>query len=135
MQSLLIKTEEIIGKIDPNKIASSINNLEKITSNTDRIVQQIQSGKGVAGNIIYNNKLNQDIKTSTKNLTQITEQMKILLNTMQEQVYDIPELTSKIKPLLDEADKTIKATQKIWPISGAIRKDSKQSLTVPGAME
>jgi hypothetical protein len=46
-------------------------------------------------------------------------------------VDEIPELTDRVKPLLDEADKTIKATQQVWPLSGNIQKDSKQTLTPP----
>ena len=135
LQHSLEKTATILNTIEPQKIAGSLDNVYGVSSDARAISHQLQSGRGVAGGLLYNEKLNRDIQTSTHNLTQLTEQMKQLLSSLQEQVYGIPELTGKIKPLLDEADKTIKATQQIWPLSGAIRKDHRQRLTPAGSME
>ena len=109
-------------------ILQSINNLKNITA-------QIQQGQGVAGNVIYNQQMQQDIKTSAKNLRLITEQTRALLTGIQQQVDELPEITNKVKPLLDEADKTIKATQQIWPLSSGLPEDNKQTLTSPEATE
>jgi hypothetical protein len=59
----------------------------------------------------------------------------VLLKSLQQQVDEIPELTDKVKPLLDEADKTIKATQQIWPLSSSIQKDNREKLTPPRLTE
>jgi hypothetical protein len=109
-------------------LMQTINNLENITA-------QIQQGQGVAGTVIYNQQMQQDIKTSANNLKLISEQTRVLLTSMQQQLDELPEITDKVKPLLDEADKTIKATQQIWPLSSGMPENNKQTLTSPEATE
>ncbi len=109
-------------------LIQTLDNLQNITG-------QMQQGKGLVGSALYNPQMQQDIKTSTHNLKLITEQTQVLLNSIQQQVNDLPEITDKVKPLLDEANKTIKATQQIWPLSSSMPKDNKQTLTSPEATE
>ena len=109
-------------------LMQTINNLENITA-------QVQQGQGVAGTVIYNQKMQQDIKTSANNLRLISEQTRVLLTSIQQQLDELPEITDKVKPLLDEADKTIKATQQIWPLSSGMPENNKQTLTSPEATE
>ena len=169
LQDSIKRTNEILQAIEPEQVGNNIDNLETISNNiksiTDQINQgkgfagnivydknmqqnltgmidnvkditdQIQSGQGVAGNAIYNQQMQDDILTSVSNLKIITEQTNKLLITIQQQVDDLPELTDKVKPLLDEADKTIKATQQIWPLSSSIPDENKQTLTSPEAAE
>ena len=169
LQDSIKRMNEILQEIEPEQIGSNIDNLETISSNlksiTDQINQgkgfagnivydknmqqnltgmidnvkditdKIQSGQGVAGNAIYNQQMQDDILSSASNLKTITEQTNKLLISIQQQVDDLPELTDKVKPLLDEADKTIKATQQIWPLSSSIPEENKQTLTSPEAAE
>ncbi len=110
-------------------------NLTSLIENVKDITDQIQSGKGVAGNTIYNQQMQNDILSSARNFKIITEQTNKLLISIQKQVNELPELTDKVKPLLDEANKTIKATQQIWPLSSSIPDENKQTLTPPEAAE
>ena len=142
LQDSIEKINDILQAIDPQKIGDNLSNLDAISSDLKVITQQIRQGKGVAGNAIFNEDMQDDVVTTTANLKQLTEQTRgileqtrILLISLQQQVDEMPELTDKVKPLLDEADKTIKATQKIWPLSGSIPKDNKQTLTSPEATE
>ena len=142
LQDSIEKINDILQAIDPQKIGDNLSNLDSISSDLKVITQQIRQGKGVAGNAIFNEDMQDDVVTTTANLKQLTEQTRgileqtrILLISLQQQVDEMPELTDKVKPLLDEADKTIKATQKIWPLSGSIPKDNKQTLTSPEATE
>ena len=142
LQDSIEKISDILQAIDPQKIGDNLGNLDSISSDLKVITQQIRQGKGVAGNAIFNEDMQDDVVTTTANLKQLTEQTRgileqtrILLISLQQQVDEMPELTDKVKPLLDEADKTIKATQKIWPLSGSIPKDNKQTLTSPEATE
>ena len=52
------------------------------------------------------------------------------MKQLNKQVADMPELVNKIGPLLNEADKTIKASQRIWPLSTAIGENNKNSDTL-----
>lgn len=149
LQDSIKKMNDILQAIDPQLIGENVSNLDSISSDLKVITRQIRQGKGVAGNAIFNEEMQDDVVTTTANLKQLTEQTKgiieqsrgvleqtrVLLMSLQEQVDDIPELTGKVKPLLDEADKTLKASQKIWPLSSSMPKDNKQTLTTPEATE
>jgi len=109
--------------------------LSGLIENVKAITDQIQSGRGVAGSAIYNKQMQDDILNSASNLKTITEQTNKLLISIQQQVDELPELTDKVNPLLDEADRTIKATQQIWPLSSSMPEENKQTLTSPEAAE
>lgn len=149
LQDSIKKMNEILQAIDPQLIGDNVSNLGAISNDLKVITHQISQGKGVAGNAIFNEEMQDDVVTTTANLRQLTdqtkgiieqtrgvlEQTKVLLISLQEQVDEMPELTEKVKPLLDEADKTIRASQKIWPLSSSMPKDNKQTLTTPEATE
>lgn len=142
MQESIKKFNDILQAIEPQKISDNINNLESISNDMKAISQQISQGKGLTGNVIFNENLKDDVVITVENLKALTEQTKAILEqtktlliNLQQQVDEMPEITEKIKPLLDEADKTIKATQQIWPLSSSMPKDNKQTLTSPEATE
>jgi len=142
MQESIKKFNDILQAIEPQKISDNINNLESISNDMKAISQQISQGKGLTGNVIFNENLKDDVVITAENLKALTEQTKAILEqtktlliNLQQQVDEMPEITEKIKPLLDEADKTIKATQQIWPLSSSMPKDNKQTLTSPEATE
>ncbi|GMR00686.1 MAG: hypothetical protein BMS9Abin19_0019 [Gammaproteobacteria bacterium] len=142
LQDSIKKMNEILQAIDPKQVGSNVSNLVSISSDLKIITRQIKQGKGIAGNAIFNNDMKDDVLTTTENLKILTErtkgiieQTRVLLISLQQQVDQMPEITEKIKPLLDEADKTIKASQKIWPLSSSMPKDNKQTLTTPEATE
>ena len=142
LQDSIKQVNEILQAIDPKKISANVDNLEAISNNLKAITQQIKEGKGAAGGVIYSDSMKNDILRTTENLKHLTEQSKgiitqtsRLLTSIQQQVDQLPEITEKVPPLLDEADKTIKATQKIWPLSSTVPKNNKQTLIAPEATE
>lgn len=142
MQDSIKRVNEILQAIEPEQVKANVNNLEAISRDLKAISHQIRQGKGAVGSAVFNKNMQDDVLTTTQNLKILSEQTKgiirqtsILLSSIQQQVNELPELTEKIKPLLDEADKTIKATQQIWPLSSSMPKDNKQTLTSPEATE
>jgi phospholipid/cholesterol/gamma-HCH transport system substrate-binding protein len=142
LQDSIERTNEILQAIEPKQISANVSNFESISSNLKAITLQIKKGKGTVGSIIYSDDMKNNVLTTTENLKilsgqakDIIEQTNALLTSIQQQVDQLPEITEKVAPLLDEADKTIKATQKIWPLSSSIPKDNKQTLTTPEATE
>ncbi len=142
LQDSIERMNEILNAIDPDQVGTNVSNLESISTDLKVISRQIQQGEGLAGNAIFNEAMKDDVVTTAENLKGMTqqtmiliEQTKILLTSLQKQVDEIPELTDKVKPLLDEADKTIRATQQIWPLSSSMPEDHKQTLTSPEATE
>ncbi len=142
LQDSIERTNEILQAIEPEQVSANVNNLKSISNNLKAITAQIKSGKGTLGSVIYNDDIKDNVQTTTENLKNLTEQTRdiikqtsALLASIQQQVDQLPEITEKVTPLLDEADKTIKATQKIWPLSSSIGKDNKQTLISPEASE
>ena len=142
LQDSIKQVNEILQAIDPQQVGSNVSNLESITADLKAITSQIQQGKGPVGSVIYSDEMKDDVLSTTENLKDLTERTKdiieqtsVLLISIQQQVDQLPEITDKVAPLLDEADKTIKATQKIWPLSSSVPKDNKQTLTTPEATE
>ena len=142
LQDSIKRVNEILQAIDPQQVGSNVSNLESITADLKAITSQIQQGKGPVGSVIYSDEMKDDVLSTTENLKDLTERTKdiieqtsVLLISIQQQVDQLPEITDKVAPLLDEADKTIKATQKIWPLSSSVPKDNKQTLTTPEATE
>ena len=56
-----------------------------------------------------------------------------LLNMLNRELANLSQLLEKIEPLMKEADETLKATQRIWPLSSAINKDEKVEKLTPQA--
>ena len=142
IEQSISKIDAILEAIDPQQVNTSIDNLTVITDDLKAIASQVEQGKGLAGSVVYDEGLQDDVLGSTGNLLQITEQTmhllaqtQALLKKVEAQVDEIPELTDKVKPLLDEADRTIRATQQIWPLSSSMPEQSTQTLTSPEATE
>jgi len=135
LQDSITRMNEILNAIEPDKVSHNIDNLQAISDDLKVIIAQINTGKGLAGSVIYDDSLQNDIVESTTNLKEITEKTLNLIDALQKQVDEIPELTEKVKPLLDEADRTLKATQQIWPLSSSLPDNTKQTLTSPEATE
>ncbi len=142
LQESIKRTNEILQAIDPEQVSSNVSNLASISSDIKAITRQIRQGKGTAGNAIFNDDMQKNVLATTANLKIITErtkdileQTRALLKSLQLQADQIPEITEKVKPLLEEVDKTVKASQKIWPLSSNMPKDNKQTLTTPEATE
>jgi phospholipid/cholesterol/gamma-HCH transport system substrate-binding protein len=142
LQDSIKQMNEILQAIDPQQVGGNVSNLESITADLKAITSQIRQGKGPVGSVIYSDDMQHDVLSTTENLKILTERTKgvieqtsTLLISIQQQVDQLPEITDKVAPLLDEADKTIKATQKIWPLSSSVPKDNKQTLTTPEATE
>jgi len=142
LQDSIKQMNEILQAIDPQQVGGNVSNLESITADLKAITSQIRQGKGPVGSVIYSDDMKDDVLSTTENLKILTERTKAvieqtstLLISIQQQVDQLPEITDKVAPLLDEADKTIKATQKIWPLSSSVPKDNKQTLTTPEATE
>lgn len=142
LQESITRINDILQTIDPEQLGTDLDNISSISDNLKVISDQVAQGKGLAGSAVFDEKMQDNVVTTAENLKTITqqtqsliEQVKVLLKSLQKQVDEIPELTEKVKPLLDEADKTLKASQQIWPLSSSMPKDSKQTLTTPEATE
>lgn len=113
----------ILASIDPQMVNNILIQLQTTTHSLQDISQQIQMGNGIIGSSIYNNMSKHNFEQTLANLNNASVQLNKLLKLLNKELKHMPDLINKIEPLLNEADKTIKATQKIWPVSSAIEND------------
>jgi len=122
----------ILKEVSPEALGITLENLKEITVDMREITKKIQTGDGLVGSAIYDDDIENDTKALVKNLVDITQTMGELISTLNKEIANMPELIEKIGPLLNQADKTIKATQRIWPLSSAIgEQKDKDILTSP----
>ncbi len=131
--STIEQANQLLTAIDPAVVTDSINNLNAISSDVRAITAQVKSGDGIANQVIYDNALANNMKAIASNLNLATSQFDRLLSVINKELESVPGLMKKVEPLIKEADKTIKATQRIWPLSSAIGDDNKTERLTPQA--
>lgn len=132
LEDSIVKVNQILSEIDPDKLGTTLDNMNAITTDVKDISEHLHAGKGLVGRALYDKDFENSMIATTKNMEQASIQINLLLKDIKQQVQNVPELLEKIGPLLNEADKTIKATQHIWPLSSAVKKDEdKETLISP----
>lgn len=133
VEESLNKIDQINSVVNHQQIASMLNGMQSMTTNMVEISNHLRTGKGIAGQAMYDEELQASINNTTKNMELASIKINTLLDSIKQQVDNVPELLEKIGPLLNEADKTIKATQSIWPLSSAVKDNAnKETLVAPG---
>lgn len=132
LQSSIEKVDAILATIEPHTLSNMFNNMEVASGNLRDISGKVNKGDGLAGSLISDVEIKDDTKAIISNLLTITQSMEEIVATLNKEIANMPELVDKIGPLLNQADKTIKATQRIWPLSSAIGEDKNtDTLTSP----
>ena len=133
LEDSIQKMNNILSAIDHKKLEVTLDNMNVLTTDIRDITEHIRAAKGLVGSAIYEKKMEQDVKEIAINMVDVTEELRTMIKQLNKQVADMPELVNKIGPLLQEADKTIKASQRIWPLSTAIGEtdNNNETLTSP----
>lgn len=132
LTSSIKKMDAILTQVDPQQFRETLDNVHAASVNLDSIAQETAHGKGIAHSAIYDEAFEKDVRTTMNNMQEASVKINRLLDTLNEQVALVPELLNRVGPLLQEADKTIKASQRIWPLSTAVGETEKeQTLTSP----
>jgi len=125
LEDSIAKVNAILNAVDTDKLKNTLDNINQLSNNMEQIGKQISSGKGLIGSIIYGDELESEVKASIKRMDAATEKLDGVITTISDQL-------TKTAPLLKEIDKTVKATQRVWPISSAIGdKEKTSTLTSP----
>lgn len=132
LQASIQKVNEILNAIDPEIVGTTFDNVQEASTYLKDISSQISQGEGLAGAMIYDEGIDANTKAIVKNLLDITVLLEEITATLNQEVSNMPELVDRIGPILNQADRTIKATQRIWPLSTAIGEEkNKDILTSP----
>jgi phospholipid/cholesterol/gamma-HCH transport system substrate-binding protein len=124
---------QLLAAIDPAVVKDSINNLNAVSRQVLAITEEIKSGKGFANKLIYDDAMANNMLAVSNNLNNASAHIDELISSIHKDLESVPDLLNKVEPLLKEADKTIKATQRIWPLSSALSDEKKSEQLTPQA--
>ena len=132
LEDSINKMNNVLSAIDHKKLETTLDNMHVLTTDIRDITEHVSAGKGLIGSALYEKQMESNVKDIAINMVDVTEELRTMMQQLNKQVADMPELVNKIGPLLKEADKTIKASQRIWPLSSAMEKnDGNDTLTSP----
>jgi len=129
----------VVSVIDPVKIEKTIASFNEVAFQLEKITKQIESGQGAVGAVLYDDEMRQDIQRSVSNITQMTEELKKITNTLSRDMKQVPAVIKSIDSVINQTEETIQATQQtiqatqqIWPISSALsKKDDNNKILNP----
>ncbi len=130
LEDSIQKMNNVLSAIDHEKLEVTLDNMNVLTTDVRDITEQIRAGKGLVGSALYEEEMESNVKEIAVNMVDVTEELRTMMKQINKQIADMPELVNKIGPLLQEADKTIKASQRIWPLSTAIGETNEGSNTL-----
>ena len=132
LEDSIQKMNSVLSAIDHQKLEVTLDNMNVLTTDIRDITRHINAGKGLIGSALYEKDMEANVKSIAVNMVDVTEELRTLMQQLNQQIAEVPELTNKIAPLLQEADKTIKASQRIWPLSSAMEETNQAgTLTSP----
>lgn len=132
LQASIKRVNAILEAINPEAVGGIFDNMQEASIHLRDISNQISTGDGLARSLIYDSEMDENTRAIVKNMLDITQLLEEITTTLNQEMENMPELVSKIGPLLNQADRTIKATQRIWPLSTAIGEEkNKDTLTSP----
>jgi phospholipid/cholesterol/gamma-HCH transport system substrate-binding protein len=130
INKMVYQVSDVISAVDAEKIASTIDSFEKVAANVKVISDDLNSDRSIVKSLLVDKKLEENITQSMANLKQATGDMKELIQVLKSDVKEVPVVLKNINTVIGETEKTIQATQRIWPISSAMPEKEPGSKTV-----
>jgi len=110
----------VVAAVDSDKISSTIDSFNQIAANINLLSRHISSGQGTVGSLVYDDVMQKNLSQSMINLEHATDELKDMVKLLKNDTREVPVVLKNINSVINETEKTIQATQKIWPISSAI---------------
>lgn len=117
----------IVGSFEPETINQILLSLKDTADNINRFTGQMNSTEGGVGALVHDTEMKDTFKQAVTNLQEATRAMETFMSQLNTEAGQVPVVMQKIQSAVDEANTTIQATQKIWPISSAIDKPESSS--------
>lgn len=116
----------IVEAINTDDIKKTISSVTEMAANIETITQQVESGQGPLGAILYDDKVKADLQHGISNIKQATEELKNIAKALAGDVKQMPVViknidsaVSQTEQTMQAAHQTIQASQRVWPISSA----------------
>lgn len=117
----------IVGSFEPETINQILLSLKDAANNINQFTVQMNSVEGGVGALVHDTEMKDTFKQAVTNLQEATRAMETFMSQLNTEAGQVPVVMQKIQSAVDEANTTIQATQKIWPISSAIDKPESSS--------
>lgn len=102
-----------------------------ILEDTASVASQLRQGEGIAGALLYDERMRQNLAASLRSLQEtlgttseiaqnsrgILRQLKETADILHQEMQSMPEMTAKTQDLIDETRKTVDAIGNTWPVS------------------
>lgn len=98
-------------------VEARLGQLEPILSDTGELSENISATLKGFPELIY------ELKSTVI-------QVNAMLSTMDTEIQQLPDLVARMRLLLDESDRTLRAAQRLWPLSSAIQQSGKPTLLI-----
>jgi ABC-type transporter Mla subunit MlaD len=110
----------ITSGFDPEKMRKVLENMDTVSGEMRKLVAHVSEGKGVAGLMLSDESMRASVAQSVVNLQKTSETMTEMATGLQDDLQELPDLLQQFSLLMDEADRTNRAVQRIWPLSTAV---------------
>jgi len=117
----------IIDNVHPESISNTLLSLQQASKNIEQLTVQINSAQGPLNTLIKDETLKKNLRAAGTNLQDATQNFESFSSKLDYDANQIPLIMQKIQSAVDETSTTIEATQRIWPISSAIEKNSQHA--------
>lgn len=123
----------IIDNVHPESISNTLLSLQEASKNIEQLTAQINSAQGPLNTLIRDEELKKNIQVAGANLQDTTQSFKSIASKIDYDANQVPALLQNIQKAVDEANQTVEATQRIWPISKAMDNATEHAPLIPPA--
>lgn len=148
LEQIVDNTSALTSAIKPAEVQGMSRDLAVTAKNLRTITDQIASGKGTLGRMLYDKTMEQDVANAVKSLEStlgkvdqsMTEmepfvrnsnllavesralvgQMSATMGAVNVELQQLPEMVNRMQTLLDETNRTLEGMQNIWPLSSTL---------------
>lgn len=133
LQDSIARINDILQQIDPVLINDTLSRFNQTSRHLENISASVRDGEGAIHGAIYDREMQQKLQTTLANMERASLEINRLLDTLNSQAGKVPQLLDKVEPILRETDRTLRATQRIWPLSTAVGNDADKPTLTPAA--
>jgi phospholipid/cholesterol/gamma-HCH transport system substrate-binding protein len=129
----VVKINQATSAVNAERIEAIVDNLYVVSNDLRDISEHLNTGKGLVGSALYDTEMENNVKHIAVNMDRASASLDKLLAMLNRELRNLPQIMEKIEPLMKEADDTIKATRRIWPISSAVGEEKEREKLTPQA--
>lgn len=102
-----------------NRLDASMQSLQQTLAEAEQRMRDLEPVVADTGNAVA------DLPAITREIKALVQQLSITLQQVNSQLGEVPELVTRSRMLMDQANRTMSAVQNTWPISGSMPAEEK----------